>query len=203
MKSRILHTCQELFFKYGVRAVTMDEVATELGISKKTIYQYFENKEDIIIQVAASFCDRHKEYCTQLCADAQDPIDEQIRMIRYNEELINSMNPALAMEVRKYFPAAWDVLSEFDQEFFYELNVSNIKKGKAMGLYRDDADPEILSAIHCANHDNVISIEMPQITDRSLTDITQQYVWHFLHGLCTPKGRALLDEYKTKMRAKA
>jgi AcrR family transcriptional regulator len=196
MRARILESCQELFFKHGVRTITMDDIAAHLGISKKTIYQYFDTKEEIVVEVARQYVEREKQEFETIRAATADPLDESIQLMLYTSRTLGTASPTLPDEVSKYFPEAWKLLYDFNRNYYIGVTRENILRGQAAGLYRPDIDAEILARIHVELHPFLFTSSFFPPEQFPPERVHLQYAMHFLYGICTPQGLQLLEEYK-------
>lgn len=196
MRARILQSCQELFLKHGVRTITMDDIATHLGISKKTIYQYFDTKEQMVVEVARQYMEKEKAAFDAMRTTTTDPLDESIQMMLYTSRTLGNASPTLPDEVSRYFPEAWKMLYDFNRNYYIAATRDNIVRGQAAGLYRADLDAEILARIHVELHPFLFTAKAFPPAQFPPAQVHMQYAMHFLYGLCTPKGHELLEEYK-------
>ena len=109
-KSKILDSATELFMKYGVKSVSMDDISRGLGVSKKTIYTFIENKKDLIFQVVGQFITADEIAIQQLRLDAVDAIDEMILIAKHVLQFLRKVKPSLAYDLKKYYPESWQTI---------------------------------------------------------------------------------------------
>lgn len=192
LRQRILKACHDLFFKYGVRSVTMDDIANALGMSKKTIYQHFPNKDEIIVAVVHEHLAEEKATMRAFLTTEADPIKALLDCTRYSLQMFESMNPALPTELKKHYPDAWGHLHDYECQFWVGLNVELIRKGQAEGLFYSDLDAELLAMLHTEGFDSVVFSDNPQLARYSLSQRYEAYERMFLYSLVTEKGRQRL-----------
>ncbi|MEQ9289840.1 MAG: TetR/AcrR family transcriptional regulator [Cyclobacteriaceae bacterium] len=190
----ILFKAGELFHKYGIRSISMDEIARELGISKKTIYQYFKDKDDIVYQVIQRKIETEKIEFDAVYEASEDAIDELIRLSHCLRNNLNKINPSLLFDIQKYHPRSWDLWIDFKNNFIKNNVLKSIERGKEEGFFRPQIDAEILATFR---------IEQVQISfdDRifprdkfDFTEVQMTLFDHFVHGLLTVKGQEIYDD---------
>lgn len=197
-KERILAKAEELFMRYGIRSITMDDIARDLAMSKKTIYQFFKDKDDLVYQMGVRHFEQDKSEICQIMQSAGNAIDEVIGMSRHLKNNLKGVNPSLFFDLQRYHPKAWSLWQEHKKGFIIEQVKKNIEQGVQEGLYKADLNIEILAILR------VMQIEMafdgtlfpPDKFDILTIQIT--FLEHFIRGIVTPKGFALLEEYFTK-----
>jgi len=201
MRERILQSAQELFFKYGIKIVTMDEIAQQLGISKKTIYQFFETKDEIILEIAQQQCLTFRAEFDRIGVEVNNPIEEIWRIMLVVNQFLSSVHPTLIIELKKFYPQSWTIIEELRTSFLQNLTLRNLEKGIQQGVYREDLQPEIICRLHlsCTNLLFDETVFPPQRF--SLNAVHRAYVEYFLHGICSEKGFQLLEKFKKTLHA--
>jgi TetR/AcrR family transcriptional regulator, cholesterol catabolism regulator len=200
-KQRILLKAHELFFKYGIRSVSMDDIAAQLGMSKKTLYQSYADKEELVAEVFSTVIEGNKCRCCTDRERAVDPIQEIFLAYDMVQEMFSNINPAVLYDLEKYHPNVFTKMHDFKYGFLYDMIKTNLEQGKEQELYRDDIDVEVLTKYR------IESIMLPfnpvvfPNNKTQLIHIQWQLIEHFLYGLSTTKGRKLIEKYKTQ-RAK-
>ncbi len=117
-KDKILSRCERLFMRYGIKSVTMDDVSRELGISKKTLYQFFENKDDLIHQITVHHFACQNKSVEEILSEAKTAIDEMIGIANWMNEMSKNMNPSLMFDLRKYHPESWNVFKNHRIKYY-------------------------------------------------------------------------------------
>lgn len=195
LKERILITAEELFFRFGIRSVTMDDIAKALGISKKTIYNHFKDKDGIVEEVTEAALQRDKDGCEKIYQQSTDAIDEIMKSTQLMRDMVENIHPGLLLDLQKYYPRAWKrYLSHRDG--FVTIVLRNLKKGKETGLFREDIDEEILARFRVESIDSSLDETIFPSRQFSLIDVQLQLIDHFLRGILTPKGLKLYEKYK-------
>jgi len=195
-QEKILKTSLELFFKYGIKHVTMDEIAKELGMSKKTIYHFYKEKDDLVNQLCGFELKNHECKFEEINKAAKDPIHEIMLISENMRAMMQNVNPMFFLDLQKFYPAAYQRFTAFKENHAHKLILINIKKGIELGVYRADLDPEFVSRLRLAQIDmlmfgNYFSYE--KISFASTHTIVLDI---FIFGICTIKGHKLFNNYK-------
>jgi AcrR family transcriptional regulator len=139
----ILSSVLGLYSRYGIKSITMDDVSRELGISKKTLYQFIRDKADLIGRVLDYERRLTKQYMDQLADPDHNAIDELIEVNNRIHTSLTSHNPAFYYDLKKYYPDLFKGWMKQRRHGMYTLLISNIRRGKQEGFYREDMDEAI------------------------------------------------------------
>lgn len=195
-KDKILAGAEELFFKYGIKNITMDEVARHLGMSKKTLYQYFKDKDELIHQLMMQKIDHEKCLFKDTCEQAENVVAEMFAIMKNMREMLTKMNPVIFYELYKYYPASWKLFDTFKHSFIQEQLERSLKKGQEDGLVRKDINLKILCRMRLENIDMGFFGKVFPSDKYDLVDVQLTMTEHFLYGICTLKGYKLINKYK-------
>jgi len=201
-KERILVKSNELFSRYGIRSVSMDDIAAQLGMSKKTLYQYYTDKDELVNAVFDIILNANKSQCLECVKKGENAIHEVFLSFDRVEEMLATMNPSVLFDMQKYHPSAFKKFNEFRNGFLYKLIKANLERGIKEELYREDIDTDVLSRYRL--HSIVLSFnsEVFPSNKTSLIYIEQQLMEVFLWGIATAKGRKLIQKYKNQRSKK-
>ena len=194
IKNRILSSAQELFMTYGFKSITMDEIAKNLAISKKTIYQYFQDKDDIVRECVSHHLGCEKILQHELFSNAQNPVEEFYIEMQQLRLTLSRMHPAVIFELKKYHPKAWEIFESHKQNWIIQSVKDNLKRGKDLGYYRSDIIIDIMAKLRV---EEVTIGWDPVLFPSHLYDmktIQMQFIEHFLYGILTDKGRDILNQ---------
>ena len=195
-KERILVKAHELFSRYGIRSVSMDDIATELGMSKKTLYQYYMDKDELVNAVFEEIFVAKRAQCLECRKLGENMIHEVFLSFDMVQEMLANMNPAVLFDMKKYHPTAFKKFQDFQNNFLYKMIKENLLKGVEEELYRPEIDVETLTRFRL--HSIMLSFD-PEVfpsNKTNLVQIEQQLMEHFLYGLATAKGQKLIQKYK-------
>lgn len=198
MREKILAEAEKQFWKFGVKSVTMDDIARQLGISKKTIYQHFVDKDDIVLQVMKSHLERDQHEMVCMATEAINPIQELLNMSEMMRQKNHEVNPSTLIDIQRHYPKAWAVFSDFKEKYIITSLTQNVQTGIAQGLYRTDLDVDVMARLRIESlqlgfDDRVF----PNARTQMLT-IQKQLLHHFIRGLLTEKGFAVYNQYLKK-----
>jgi AcrR family transcriptional regulator len=196
MQDRILNKARELMFQAGVKHVTMDDLATQLGISKKTIYQYFKDKDALLSSVVEFELANHALLCNQSTQAADNAVHEIFLLMSVIQEMFNRMNPLALFEIEKYYPLAFDKIKKHKEDIIFSMISANLEKGIAEGLYRKDVDITILSKYRLETVFMPFNLHLFPLNKFNSIEVHTQLMEHFVYGLMTVKGHELMDKYK-------
>ncbi len=193
---KILLKSYDLFKRYGVRSVTMDEIASQCGVSKKTVYQFFEDKDALVETILRSVIGKSEKECIFHQQNAENAIHEIFLSMEMVQGLLEGVNPALMYDLRKYHSNAYSRLEEHKHQFMFSFIKKNMERGINEGLYRPEINIDIIAPfqLHCM----MVAVEEDIFPRSKFTvgDIDKEISLFMLHGLSTAKGLKLIEKYK-------
>jgi len=192
-KEKIVLGAAEMFLRYGVRSVTMDDVARELGMSKKTLYQSFANKDELVTETCRLHICAEEESFKAIHDSAENALDELYQITLCVRQMMGRINPSLLFDLSKYHPDAWQLFLTFKSNFIYNQVKDNLERGKAEGYYRAEIRPDIMAKIRMEQVQTVFDPKVFPPTEYHLLEVQMAALDHFIQGLLTDKGRALLQ----------
>ncbi len=198
MKERILAEAERLFWKFGVRSVTMEEIAKQLGISKKTIYQHFSDKEQILYQVIQHKTSRNQSEMECMVIDTANPIEELLGVLKMMQKNADQVSPNLLMDIKRYYPQAFSLFRQYKEGQIMESILGNIQKGIAEGLYRKDINPAILARLRVEQIELAFNHDLFPSDQYSMHDVQAELIHHFVRGMLTRKGFEVYNQYVNK-----
>ena len=196
IQERIRQKADELFRRYGIRSVTMDEIATQLGMSKKTIYQYYADKDQLVDAVAVDEINYSQECCTKDAASSANAVEEIFRVMEFVEVMFRNMNPSMLHDLEKYHPLGYRKFLEHKNKFLYDMIKKNIERGIREELYRPEIDIEIMVRYRLETMMLGFNTSLFPTVKFDLVKVHQEVLEHFLYGLATLKGYKLILKYK-------
>ncbi len=176
----------------------MDDIAAQLGMSKKTLYQYYIDKDELVNAVFSGVMEHNKQQCGVCQSNGENAIHEVFLSFDMLQEMLSNMNPSLLFDMQKYHPSAFKKFQDYKNNFLYKLIKSNIERGKAEELYRDDVDVEILTRYRLFSIMISFDSDIFPSNKTNLVYIEQHLLEHFLWGMATPKGQKLIQKYKNQ-----
>lgn len=202
MKERIQNKAGELFRRYGIKSVTMDEIASQLGISKKTIYQFYSDKDALVKDIFKSITEHNKQQCLMVKAKAENAVHQQYLSSDVAQEIFSTMNSAVLFDLNRYYPNVFDDFEKHKKQFFFKLIKQNIQRGIKEGLFRKDVDVDIITWMQLEMVSGFFRNEEVMSGKTSIAHFEKEMKDFFLHGLCTEKGLSFISKYKQQRQKK-
>lgn len=190
-----------MFMRYGIRSISMDEIASQLGISKKTIYHFFTDKDALVDAVINIELNESMNDCYDYREKSENPVHEIFIAIDMALEMLKVMNPTLLFDLQKYHPAAFKKISDHKNKFLYKMVRENLEKGMEEGYYRPEINTDIMARYRIAAIFLSFNPELLPPGKHSAADVIKETSMNFLHGLVTAKGLKLIQKY-TQQREK-
>ena len=196
IKEKIQKGAEDLFMRYGVRSISMDDIARHLAVSKKTLYQHFADKEDIVTMTCKAHLDRNALEFQSIRNTAKNALEELAQLSVCLKRNVQDMNPSLLFDLQKYHPKAWSVWLNHKNIFIRESVVRNLKQGIEEGYFRPEMDPDVIAAVRLEMVQLAFNEEIFPRERFKLPDVQMQIFDHFVFGLLTEKGRKLYLKFK-------
>jgi len=195
-KDRIRQKADELFMRYGLRSVSMDDIANSLGISKKTIYQFFADKNELVDAVLEETLSYNKQNCDRNRTGSTNAVDEIFLSMDVVEQLFRNMHPSVIFDMQKYHPQAFSRFLKHKNEYLYNTVSKNLERGIKEELYRREIDIEILSRFRVESMLISFNPEFYIGQKHNLAEVEHQLLEHFLFGIASLKGHKLILKYQ-------
>ena len=195
-KERIRQTAHDLVMQYGIRSISMDDIAAGLGISKKTIYQFYADKDELIDEVVAAIITYNQACCERDRETADNAIHEIFLAMEFMMEIFRSMNNSLLFDMQKYHPAAFQKFAKHKNDYLYSMIKENLMRGISEELYRPDIKVDILSRFRVESVILPFNPEFHGKVKASLADIEEEILLNFLFGVVSNKGYKLVLKYQ-------
>ena len=200
VKDRIQQKAEELFNRYGIRSVTMDEIASQLGISKKTIYQSFADKDELVFAVFNKHMVENENHCNAAKEQSDNAIHAIFLDLDMVEEMLQTMNPYILYDLERFHPNVFKKFTEYKHGFLYRMIKDNINRGIQEDLYRADIDIEIISRYRVGTLMIAMNMDIFPKGHFNILDIELEIVLLFLYGIATPKGIKLIHKYNQQRK---
>ncbi|MFS4466455.1 TetR/AcrR family transcriptional regulator [Maribacter sp. 2210JD10-5] len=193
MKEKILEKATDLFLNLGFKSVTMDDLANEMGISKKTIYTHFDNKTKLIEASTT-----HLLHCIALgidhiCALEKNPIAELYEIKKFVMLHLKDEKSSPQYQLQKYYPAVYGVMRDKQFELMEDCVLDNIKRGMEQGIYRENLNKDFVARIYFSGVTSIKDQKLFPINKFPIATLMDEYLEYHLRGIVTPKGRKILN----------
>jgi AcrR family transcriptional regulator len=196
VKKRIIDFSDELFWKQGFRTITMDDISKNLGISKKTLYLHFKDKETLVKEVVKHRTENQESEMQLIRLTAKDPIDEILKISNYLRILLEGMHTSLLSDIQKFYPDAFKCYQEYKSKCMVDSIYQNMERGIQLGYYRENINLDVLCQMRLMQVEQAFEMYSSASHKYSIQDIQIELLEHFLYGICTMKGHKLINKYK-------
>ncbi len=184
----------EMFMRYGIRSVTMDDISRELGISKKTLYQFVSSKDELVELMVLQHIEEEKKQGLCITAESANAIEEMLRVTELVITDAQQMKTNIVFDLQRYYNAAWRHVEAYQHEHMTTKVRQNLERGVAEGLYRNDFDVGLAARLHAAASFSLFDDRWFPRSEFPPDKVIREFFLHYLYGLVSDKGRALLKE---------
>src|SRR6201996_2457243 len=147
---RIIRGGEELFLQAGIKSVTMDDIARHMGMSKKTIYQFFKDKNELVVALVNKKLKEDEDQMSAIISQSGNVIEEMINMMKCSEEIFSRINPIVIHDLQKYHPDAWRQFQDFKADVLIHTLEELLTKGVQQGYIRPELDVKIIARMRVA-----------------------------------------------------
>jgi len=193
---RIIAGGEELFLKAGIKSVTMDDIAKHLGMSKKTIYQFFSDKNELVVALVKKKLQEDEDQMCDIIKQSGNVIEKMINMMKCSEEIFSRINPIVIHDLQKYHAEAWKQFQDFKSGVLMHTLEELLIEGKNQGYIRPDIDVKIIARMRVLQVEQGFNTTVFPVAEFNIWKVQQQFLEHFNYGICTMKGYKLLNQYK-------
>jgi len=200
IKDKIAAGASELFHKYGIRSVSMDDIARNLSMSKKTLYQYYKDKDELVTVGIKQHMEMEKSEYDEIFQNAHDAIEELALVSRCIRKNLKDINSSLLFDLQKYHPKAWSIWKDFKNHYIKDSIAKNIERGMSEGHFRAEIDPETLAILRVEQIEMGFDNRIFPSDKFNFREVQMICLDHFIHGIVTEEGRKLFQEYLQKQQ---
>ena len=198
MKEKILHKAEELFLTYGFKSVTMDDIANQMGISKKTIYAHFKNKTQLVKESTLNIFENISKGIDCICTLNKNPIEELFEIKSFIMKQLKGEKTSPQYQLSKYYPEIHNSLKKKQFELMQDCVTDNITKGVTQGLYRTNLNIEFVSRIYFVGVTGIKDEELFPTEKFPKQQLVENYLEYHLRGIVTKKGLSKLIQILNK-----
>jgi AcrR family transcriptional regulator len=195
-KTRIQEQAKNLFMNYGIRSVSMDDIAVGLGMSKKTIYQWFKDKDELVDAIVEDDIRDIQRDCQVCLEESANAIEEIFLTIDRMIVHMRNMNPTILYDLHKFHFQSFRKFTDHKNRYLKQVVATNLRRGMAEGLYRENINVEILSRYRLESMMMPFNQDIFPATEFNMFDITMALIENFLFGVVSLKGYGLIEQYQ-------
>ncbi len=200
VRERIKQKADELFRIYGIKTITMDEIAGKLGISKKTIYQAYADKDELVDDVINDLLVYNKNSCSSHRLSATNAIHEVFLAMDMVQEMFENMNPIILYDIERNHPVTFQKFKEHKYKFMFQVMKENIERGKKEELYRAEIDTDVVAKVRLETMMLPFNQQIFPKNKFNLVDLERELILHFLFGIASLKGYKLIQKYQQQIK---
>jgi predicted DNA-binding protein YlxM (UPF0122 family) len=198
MKEIILKKAGEIFLKYGFKSITMDDIANDLGISKKTIYKFYKNKEELVDEAVCYFHEDMHKTIINICGVGYNAIQENFEIKKIFKELFKNSDDSPMYQLEKYYPKTYKKIIANELSVFKECITNNLEKGIKEGLYRKDLNLELITKFYFSLMMSVHDSSLYTYNRNTMNKLEICVLEYHTRAISTAKGLQILEEQLEK-----
>lgn len=184
-----------IFLHYGLKSVTMDDLARELGISKKTLYLHFNDKAHVVGEAVRYMIKGHQRSMEELKAkNGMNAIDDLLKMSIFISMHMQSLHPSVTYDLKKYYPLVWEEVEQFKRKTIFSYVLENINQGIDEGLFSKALKPAIIAEIYMSSIDQLTTGSMQTNSKFELEEVLKSLFCYHVRGIGTASGFSYLEK---------
>ena len=196
IKDRILNHAAVLFMRNGIKSVSMDDIAANMAMSKKTLYKWFANKDEMVHAVMEQHLDTTQRDCNRLLEQSSSAIDELFRMMDWMKQQFADVHPSIFYDLQKFYPPTWQLWVAHKHQYILAQITANLRRGMAEELYRADLDVEVLARMRLAQIELAFNPDVFPARQFDVQRLQQVVLEHFMLGIASLKGHKLINDLR-------
>ena len=202
IQERILDTSFSLFRQFGTRSITMDDIAQKMGVSKKTLYAHFADKDELVVNAISRYLLQMDEESVENQQKAGDAIEELFLVMQTLDECFRYMNPIILFDIQRFHPRAFQVFQDYKNGGLQFTIRQNLERGVKEGLYRPELDLDIMTQYRVATTMLCFQPDAFPTAKYEMGKVQQVLLEHYLYGLVSEEGYKRIGEYRETTIAK-
>lgn len=191
--SHLLDQVRSIFTRFGVKSVTMDDLCRELSISKKTLYQFVCDKSDLVQKTMKYEIRQDQQEINSILEQHLPAIDELFEITRKVGEKLRHLHPSILYDIQKYYPEAWEIMTQHRSGYIVSVIKKNILKGQDEGVYRHDLNPEIIAMLFTSKIELLANHSLSSQLNAHPLEINQQNLIYHIRGISNQTGLKSLE----------
>lgn len=193
---KIIEASANLFMNYGYKSISMDDIASALGMSKKTIYKHVSNKDKLIKLTLIQYLQKEKKIVQSIVENSENAIDEFTAIGRHVIKMVRKLKPTLIFDIKKYHSTHWKLIEEHHYLFIHDIIRKNIERGIEEGLFRANIKPEIIAKLYIGKSITIADENNFPLETFSREDLMKQHLLYHLYGILSAEGFKMIEKYE-------
>lgn len=195
MEEQILESFKILVFRKGIKSISIDELAQEMRVSKKTIYQYFKSKEDLVNNLLKKHLKTHQQIIEKIHNESEDMIQEILLIMQCSTHMLTQINPIVFEDLKIHYKKIWHNFEQFKKEYVIDRLMKTLEKGQKQGLIRKNIPLELMAHLRLKEIELLMDYNFVKTFKMSMQEMQQSITEYFILGVCTQKGIDKMYEY--------
>lgn len=193
-KRELILSASDIYMKYGIKSVTMDEMARQLGVSKKTLYVHVKDKNDLVEQCVLASHEEEKKHICELVESTENAIEQMLKISRFIIDQLGRIHPSIFFDLAKYHPSAMSMMEGHKNEYICGSIEDNLEAGIKQGLYRNNMNPKIISAIYVGMVDMMMDAKLLSEVNKRPDEVYSEMFRYHIRGIASEIGLEYLVE---------
>ena len=201
-REQIVQVATKAFIHYGFKNVTVDEIARQAGISKKTLYQNFAKKDDLVFASVQHYNEFHWKEMLLIMNSSKNALEELVGVFIHMIKMFKGMNPVCFVDLQRYYSKAFKYMEKFKQTKLLDCIKDNLDRGIKEGLFREDIHSEIIATYRMESVFMLMNAGIFPKRQYDLVEINKQIFELYMYGIATLKGHKLIKKYLANLQKK-
>ncbi len=197
-KHDIIADAYNQFRLYGFKSVTMDDLARTIGISKKTLYELFKDKDELVLEAVKYMLNNNQCDTEEIFKNSNNAIEQIFGILGLMEKMVRGLNLICYMDMQRYYPASYKYLEEHKKNYLYKCIISNLQQGISEGYYREEIDLEIITRFRMESALLVFQNNLFPQDKYDIVKVNNEIFTNFIYGIISIKGYKLISKYLQK-----
>lgn len=194
-RDQIIEIATKAFLHYGFKNVTVDEIARQAGISKKTLYKEFSKKDDLVLASVQFYNERHWNEMLEIMDKSKNAIEELVGVFFHMATMFKGMNPVCFVDLQRYYSKAFKYMEEFKNTKLHDCIKENLERGKVEGLFRQNINTEIIARYRMESVFMILHLGIFPKKEFDIVEVNKQTFELYMFGISTLKGHKLITKY--------
>lgn len=193
-RRELVSKAAEIYMKFGVKSMTMDEMARQLGVSKKTLYLHVKDKNDLVEQCMMLSHENEQEHIAKIANETENAIEQMWKISQFIRSQLQRVHPSIFFDLAKYHPSVMNMMQCHKEEFVCGSIEENLVNGIKQGFYRENLNPKVISGIYVRLIEVVMDASLAQQSNLKADEVYSEMFRYHIRGCATKKGIDCLVE---------
>ena len=199
-KQEMIAGVARLYNKYGIKSVTMDDVARELGISKKTLYENFSDKSQLVSEVIDFLINERTGFFMEQKKDRKNAVEELLFIFKFYLSTVKAFNPSFEFDLKKYYPSIYARVKKRKREGIMENTMANLKRGKEEGYFRKELNEDFITRLYILRIESLPESDLFTQEEIFSQELFREMFYYHLYGVLSEKGLQYLKNHLKKIK---